>query len=524
MQHGVRLLRRIACFALLLILFGGVAQAQRVAAQATTLLRDGGFEGTYSNRGRGDLNIPEDWSIWIGDTPHTEDWMNLPPVAFPHNGPDPAPHGGARALNLNKGYATFTAALYQQVSVPQGSNLTASAWSFLRTCDVPDGADKCTSSADSNAFTRIGIDPNGGTNPFDADVVWSSNAAPHDSWGQMTVSATATGGTATLFLYATQQWPKELNNTYWDDASLSVGGSGGVAAAAPGAATPQPTTASEAPVVNAQGERADGSVVHVVEAGDTLDSIAFAYGVTRADLLALNNIADPRIIQIGQAIIVKAAPTPTPTPTEEGATPEATPDPNATPEPPPNVRDAAPAPVISSASGSVVYPIDPSDDDAAICVTFFEDGNQNRIQDSGEDALADGDVLLTAAGAPVGQHTTDDEPDPFCFDGLAAGNYVVEAAPPDGYGLTTPDQLRVQAYAGAQVNVTFGAAEGVEQVEPPPADTQGGIVSPTAGSETDTRSTASASPFGDNIGLIVFGAAGVVLVAGMGISVLMRRR
>ena len=111
----------------------------------------------------------------------------------------------------------------------------------------------------------------------------------------------------------------QLNNTYWDDASLSVGGSGGVAAAQPGAPTPQPTSAAAVPFVNAQGQRADGSVVHTVEAGDTLDSIAFAYGVTRADLLALNNIADPRIIQIGQQIIVKAAPTPTEAPTTESS-------------------------------------------------------------------------------------------------------------------------------------------------------------------------------------------------------------
>lgn len=516
MQRRARLLQRLAVIAVLVSLLSQMAQAQDA-----NLLRDGGFEGQYTNRGRADLNIPADWSIWIGESPHTEDWMNLPPVAFPHNGPNPAPHGGARTLNLNKGYATFTAAVYQQVSVPEGSNVTASAWAFLRTCNIPDGSDNCESSGDSNAFTRIGIDPNGGTNPFDVDVVWSANAAPHESWGQMTIGATATGGTVTLFLYSTQQWPSELNNAYWDDASLSVGGAGGIAAAAPGAATPQPTTASVAPPANAQGERADGSIVHIVEAGDTLDSIAFAYDVTRADLLALNNIADPRIIQIGQEIVVKAAPTPTPTNTREGATEEPTPDPNATPEPPAYVRDAAPAPVISASSGDVVYPINPADRSASICVMLFEDGNQNRIQDAGEDALAAGEILLTMSNAPAGAHTTDDSPDPYCFEALAAGSYLVAAAVPTGYGLTTPDQLRVQAVAGAQINVAFGAAEGVEPVEPPPAD-DGGIVSSTAGDETDTR--ANDVSVGDNIGLVVFGAAGLVLVAGLGVSLLMRRR
>ncbi|HVU13799.1 MAG TPA: LysM domain-containing protein, partial [Phototrophicaceae bacterium] len=298
---------------LLLVLIVPLLMTGWVQAQGGNLLQDGGFEGAYTSRGRADLNIPQAWSIWVADSPHTEDWMNLPPVAFPDNGPDPVPHGGAHSLNLNKDYATFTAAIYQQVSVATGSNVTGTAWAFLRTCKIPDGATKCTSSPDSNAFTRIGIDPNGGTNPFDADVVWSANATPHESWQQMTVSATATGSTITLFLYTTQQWPEQINQMYWDDASLTLGGTGGVAAAQPGAPTPAPTLppTPTVPSVNAQGVRSDGAVIHVVQPGDTLDSIAYAYGVTRDDLLKLNNISDPRSIQIGQQIIVKAPPTPT---------------------------------------------------------------------------------------------------------------------------------------------------------------------------------------------------------------------
>ena len=526
MQQGIRVLLRILLVTFALVLTGLTSATQ---AQDTNLLRDGGFEGTFTSRGRADLNIPSDWSIWVADTPHTEDWMNLPVVGYPHNGPDPVPHGGAHSLNLNKGYATFTAAVYQQVSVPDGANVSASAWAFIRTCKIDTGQTQCTSTPDSNAFTRIGIDPNGGTNPFDSDVVWSANAAPHETWQQMNVSATATGATVTLFLYATQQWPMQLNNAYWDDASLSVGGSGGVAAAQPGAATPAPTSAAAAPFVNAQGERADGSVVHTVEAGDTLDSIAFAYGVTRADLLALNNIADPRIIQIGQQIIVKAAPKPT-----EEATPEvteaaaagtdesspATPAASPTVAQPDEVRYAPPAPVVSV--GTAVYPIDPAANTASICVIFFEDSNNNRIQDMGESTLPGGDILLTSNGAPAGQHTSDNQPDPFCFDQLAAGSFSVQASAPEGYGLTTPDQLKVQAYPGAQINVAFGAAQGVEAVVPPPADSNGSV-SATSGSDTDTHSS-GANGLSSNLGLIVFGAAGLVLVVGMSVSVILRRR
>ncbi len=541
MQRWVRLLLFAIVFPLLMT---GWAQAQ-----GSNLLQDGGFEGTYTSRGRADLNIPQAWSIWVADSPHTQDWMNLPPVAFPDNGADPRPHGGAHSLNLNKDYATFTAAVYQQVSVPTGSNVTGTAWAFLRTCKIPTGAIKCTSSPDSNAFTRIGIDPNGGTNPFDADVVWSANAQPHESWQEMTVSATATGSTVTLFLYTTQQWPEQINQMYWDDASLTMGGSGGVAAAQPGAPTPAPTVPPTAtvPSVDAQGHRSDGAVVHVVQAGDTLDSIAYAYGVTRDDLLKLNNISDPRIIQIGQQIIVKAAPTVTAAVTAESTaeasaastdnatsavTPQGSSNPSGTPAgtpagtptvaPPPEVVNAAPAPVVGANSGTVAAPIDPSDQTASICVTMFEDTNQNRIQDNGEDALAGGNILLTANGTPAGQHTTDDTPDPYCFDKLAAGSYVVQGAAPSDYGLTTPDQLQVQAYPGAHIDVAFGAAQGVQAVQLPTADN-----SAVASATVSSAPSAIHSPVNslrDNIGLIVFGVAGVVLITGLGISLILRRR
>jgi hypothetical protein len=134
--------------------------------------------------------------------------------------------------------------------------------------------------------------------------------------------------------------------------------------------------------------------------------------------------------------------------------------------------------------------------------------------------LPGGTIVMTFNGTPVGDHATDDQPDPFCFSDLAAGNYVVGASAPSGYGLTTPDQLRVQAYAGAQVELAFGAAQGVETVVLPPAD-ESGIVTTENTAQPDTRSS---SPLTRNIGLLVFAAAGVVLVVGMGITVFMRRR
>src|SRR5690606_6026073 len=175
-----------------LLLIAVLLIAISTSAQGTNLLQDPGFEGEYTNRGRADLNVPAPWGLWFTESPRGQYWQNLPPVAFPHPGPGPNPHGGARAFNFNKGFGTFTAAIYQQVGVPEGSNVTASAWAHLRTCNIPEGFDNCGSAVESGAYTRIGIDPNGGTNPYDSDVVWSPSAMPHDRWEQLNVSATAT--------------------------------------------------------------------------------------------------------------------------------------------------------------------------------------------------------------------------------------------------------------------------------------------------------------------------------------------
>lgn len=578
---------------LLFILAFGAVMALSVPAvfAQDNALRDPGFEGTYTGRGRPDLNIPADWGLWISESPRTETWMNLAPVAFPHRGPDPSPHSGTLALNFNKGYATFTAAVYQQVNVEVGTNITGSAWGLVQTCDIPQNADRCTSEPGSGAFMRVGIDPNGGTNPYDSDVVWSPNTSPHGGWQQMTVSATTTGPTATLFLFTTQAWPRQLNNAYWDDASVTGGGVGGAAPINTTPGAPVPTVAPTAPpfvnFVSPQAPQSDGSIVHTVQAGDTVDSIAFAYGVSRSQIMELNNMRDARIIQIGQQLIISES--------QGEATPEVTAPPETEPQTGPPVGSgarpttalvptssalltqiaAAPtlapvvqpgaeitqevistedpvegefnedgstnfgptnptptrfpygfsqgaeaAPVVSVASGEVVPALDPNALVASVCVILFEDLNANRIQEEGELALDGGVIRLLSAGAEVASLGSDDSGDPRCFDDVQPGEYIAAASAPDGYGLTTADQYRVSASAGIRVNLAFGAAEGVLPAQPPPAD-DGGIVNEVAGEETDTTSP---NTLEDNVGYLMFGAAGLVVSIGFVMSILMRRR
>jgi len=90
----------------------------------------------------------------------------------------------------------------------------------------------------------------------------------------------------------------------------------------------------------------DGSVVHVVQSGESLISIADAYKVSVAEIKALNGLTSDDIYP-GDTLIIRPAPTPGPTSTATGTatstpeptytlrptrTPTSTPRPSATPD------------------------------------------------------------------------------------------------------------------------------------------------------------------------------------------------
>ncbi|MBZ0280502.1 MAG: LysM peptidoglycan-binding domain-containing protein [Anaerolineae bacterium] len=544
---------RIIVLALLLSMFSSV-QAQNT----TNLLVNGGLEegtfGPYLGRRSGDfpLYLPGSWNYWFaaanGERYNRADKTTIQP----HPGPSPSPKEGARALAVDCGFFSCTAAVYQQVNnITVGANLQATAFSQVKACNLAKNsqgqliADNCGSAIESGSQTRIGIDPNGGTDPNDTDIVWSAYIAPHEQggWQQQSVSATATGGTVTVFLYSTQAAFADINKTYWDQVTLLTGGSGG---ANPAAATAVPTAPPVVAFVVPQGAQTDGSIVHTVQTGDTIDSIAYAYGVSRTQILTLNNLNDGRIIQIGQRLIITtpeapAAPTaddsagasgdtageepaavePTAEqvePTAENPSTDATTEvpPTVEPTPAPPTNTPVPAPVVVGDAGG----IDPAATTAKVCVTLFDDADQNRIQEQGEILLAGGNISILQGANPTGTYQTDGTSEPFCFENLAAGDYTASAAAPQGYGLTTPDQLRLRLNPGATINITFGAAQGVQPVVPPPADA-GGVVE-------EVQQPEQSQSLGDQLmnisGLLIFGLAALVLVGGIGAAVLLRRR
>lgn len=270
------------------------SRASVMAQDNTNLLTNGSLERPYYGQGASTRTVPQGWNLWVGAGA---------PEAFPHTDRLQVLDGEV-AWNVKQGYTAFTAAGYQRVGGLQaGETVTLTGFGWVYTCN--DTTTSCIisdppyrrSDPSAGAVIKVGIDPTGGTDPNAATVQWSASASPYDQWAQMNVSAAVTADAVTVFLYMSQAKGLALNNVYWDKISL--------VRSAP-AATP---TAQYAPFVVPQSVRPDGSIVHVVQAGDTLSAIVYAYreyNVTAESIAALNTGLKPntRVLQIGQEIVI----------------------------------------------------------------------------------------------------------------------------------------------------------------------------------------------------------------------------
>jgi LysM repeat protein len=266
------------------------------AQDSGNLLTNGSFEPPYAGQGAPTRTVPNGWTLLVASGS---------PDAFPHNDPVQILDGTV-SWNLHQSYTAFTAVAYQRVGgLKAGDGVRATAYGWVYTCN--NTANSCVianppyrqSDTSAGAQLRVGIDPNGGTDPTSGNVKWSASAAPYDQWAEMSVSATAAGDAVTMYLYMTQSAGLAINNVYWDKASLVR-----TQIAPDATATP-----NQVPFVKPQNVRPDGSIVHVVQAGDTLSSIAYAYRdyhVTNESIAALNPPMKPntRVLQIGQKIVI----------------------------------------------------------------------------------------------------------------------------------------------------------------------------------------------------------------------------
>jgi len=355
-------------------------------------------------------------------------------------------HGGQRAQKYFSYGRMHEAGLMQHVTgVISGTQyhfaVYMEAWmciNYNESCKGGYLSDKPTT-----MHLRVGIDPTGGTNPFSPNIVWSREVDSFDFWTQYSVDAVAQGDAITVFTHSRAEWtddPRQNNDVYVDDASLTVVGPpptlpapGGDASAAAAPAPAQPTPQPQTYVVKPQqGQRPDGSVVHVVQSGDTLFGMALAYGVTVDDIVQLNNIQPGQFLQIGQEIIIKGPTHPAPA---------AAPQPTAAPQL--AAVDGATAAVAAGAPGG-------------LCVQAFNDRNGNGVYDGDEELVPSVKFTVMSGTDPLATYTTDGVDEPHCFTGLAPRAYTVRTELPNNYVATTDEQVGVALASGQTANVSFG--------------------------------------------------------------------
>ena len=254
-------------------------------------------------------------------------------------------------------------------------------------------------------------------------------------------------------------------------------------------------------------------LVHTVEVNQTLTSIAGLYGVSLAQLISLNNLANPDILSVGKQLLVIPA---AQRPAWEAA--KATAEPTVEAERAlgggRSAEELAAAPVTPADAPK----IDPANHQSALCLSIYADANDNGLPEPVEAYLAGATIwLLDPSGGEVWRFSSELDTQPHCQRDLAPGSYALQASAPPGYGLTTPAHLQIELMAGARLALDIGAKQGRQTVAIPT------LIAPP-------NPTAEPAPEADGSvlyglsGLLALGLAGVVLASGMALALFVRAR
>lgn len=441
--------------------------APGVRAQDGNLLVNPGFESPYPEQ-LGGMAVAYGWTAyWVepDSTPSFPsycDYNIAPPSCQPYHRPEYGmawPYGerirtGGNAQKYFTFYSTHLAGIYQQVTgVTPGQ--TYRFTTYVMTWSTPE--DKGFTSAVQKAMgIQVGIDPNGGTDPFNANIVWSPSQNAFDVWTLIGVEAIARSSTVTVF---TRSWPQlalQHNDIYIDDASLVAVGAGDSSfptsppAVDPGASLPGLTIVPPTAPFITSTPIASGEVWYTVQPGDTLVRIAFFHQTTVDELKRLNNLTS-NIIYSNQKLLAKVLPPPAPI--------VDTPGPTLTPS-------STPALVEFPTQTPVPFALSP--DYGQLCVVAYNDANRNAVNDN-EPTLPNVRVTLSAGNTPLDGYITTDDDAAHCFPQMPSGGYTVSVAAPAGYTPTTASDAAVQLQAGNLVTLAFGltAVADSARVEPP---------------------------------------------------------
>ncbi len=194
-------------------------------------------------------------------------------------------------------------------------------------------------------------------------------------------------------------------------------------------AAPLPALAQQPPTPTPD---AAGNIYVIVQANDSLWSIAARAGIGLDELLALNDLTEDSVIVPGQRLLIgQAEPTVTPTlfiPPTAAAT-----------KPPPPPATAVPLPR------------------TAICLTAFADLNRNGTHDAGEPFKAAVAFTVFNAQQVVGNTVTDGSSEPYCLENLEPGEYNITRSVGPNETLTTTGDWTLMLAQGNVIELAFGS-------------------------------------------------------------------
>lgn len=250
-------------------------------------------------------------------------------------------------------------------------------------------------------------------------------------------------------------------------------------------------------------------LIHTVEAGETLISIANAYGVTLDQLLSLNSLDPDAYLQIGQRLLV--IPDALAAESADEAVDEV--EGEARPAEYFAAADDPQAPV-NAASAPMM---NPSDLRPQLCFVIFADDNNNGMREPGETSLSGGEVILyNSEDVEQLHYTTDGESEPYCVRDLGLRRYRLEAVAPEGYGVSGSASLWLDLRAGGKLTLEVSARSGLGRLSTAP-------LNPNANIEPETGSDVDGLLF-ELSGLVAMVFAGAVFFSGMIVAFLLRGR